>query len=97
MSLTHVTSSLLCQDAAGLYCPKGDFHIDPQKPVKRALITHGHSDHARPKMQQYLTSESGRPIVQERVGQSASVQGLPYGQLLKIKDVSFLIIFFSPL
>ena len=32
---------------AGLYCPPGDFHIDPIRPVPRALITHGHGDHAR--------------------------------------------------
>ena len=31
----------------GLYCPPGDFFIDPARPVDRALITHGHSDHAR--------------------------------------------------
>jgi putative mRNA 3-end processing factor len=31
----------------GLYCPSGDFYIDPIKPVPRALITHGHADHAR--------------------------------------------------
>lgn len=31
----------------GLYCPPGDFHIDPVRPVARALITHGHGDHAR--------------------------------------------------
>lgn len=31
----------------GLYCPSGDFYIDPIKPVARALITHGHADHAR--------------------------------------------------
>lgn len=81
------TRSLLRLDEAGLYCPMGDFYIDPQKPVERALITHGHSDHARPKMKRYLTSESGRPIVQERVGHAARVEGLPYGQSLKINDV----------
>lgn len=32
---------------AGLYCPPGDFYIDPIRPVARALITHGHGDHAR--------------------------------------------------
>lgn len=32
----------------GLYCAPGDFHIDPLRPVDRALVTHGHSDHARP-------------------------------------------------
>jgi len=38
---------LLCPTPAGLYCRPGDFHIDPVRPVDRALITHGHSDHAR--------------------------------------------------
>ena len=33
---------------AGLYCEPGDFHIDPLLPVPRAVITHGHGDHARP-------------------------------------------------
>jgi putative mRNA 3-end processing factor len=40
-------SDLLTSTPAGLYCPAGDFHIDPLRPVARALITHGHSDHAR--------------------------------------------------
>ncbi|WP_134679449.1 ligase-associated DNA damage response exonuclease [Paracoccus ravus] len=39
--------SLLCPTEAGLYCPEGGFHIDPLRPVERALITHAHSDHAR--------------------------------------------------
>src|SRR5690606_8469030 len=39
--------SILFPTEAGLYCPDGGFHIDPLKPVARALITHGHSDHAR--------------------------------------------------
>lgn len=33
---------------AGLYCAPGDFYIDPLRPVSRAMVTHGHSDHARP-------------------------------------------------
>jgi putative mRNA 3-end processing factor len=40
-------ADLLTQTPQGLYCPAGDFHIDPFRPVDRALITHGHSDHAR--------------------------------------------------
>lgn len=39
---------LLRPTPAGLYCPPGDFHIDPVRPVARALVTHGHADHARP-------------------------------------------------
>ena len=40
-------SQILTQTSLGLYCPGGDFHIDPMRPVPRALVTHGHSDHAR--------------------------------------------------
>jgi putative mRNA 3-end processing factor len=40
-------SDLLCPKPEGLYCPPGDFYIDPVRPVARAVITHGHSDHAR--------------------------------------------------
>ena len=39
--------SVLCPKPAGLYCPPGDFFVDPVRPVDRAVITHGHSDHAR--------------------------------------------------
>ena len=40
-------ADLLTLTPQGLYCPGGDFHVDPTRPVPRALITHGHSDHAR--------------------------------------------------
>ena len=40
--------NLLRPTPDGLYCPPGDFYIDPVKPVERALVTHGHADHARP-------------------------------------------------
>lgn len=39
--------ALLHPTDKGLYCPPGDFYIDPVRPVERALITHGHADHAR--------------------------------------------------
>ena len=41
------TSPLLLPRPEGLYCPAGDFYIDPVRPVAKALITHAHSDHAR--------------------------------------------------
>lgn len=85
------TQTLVCLREEGLYCPAGDFFIDPWKPVQKALVTHGHSDHARPYMDAYLTSSSGLPIVRERVGRSAHIEGLDYGQTLKINEarVSF--------
>src|SRR5215468_4450739 len=39
---------LLVMTDAGLHCPAGGFHIDPWRPVPRAVITHAHGDHARP-------------------------------------------------
>ena len=53
----------------GLYCPSGDFHIDPWRPVPRALLTHGHSDHARPGMGSYLSSDIAAPVIRHRLGQ----------------------------
>lgn len=52
----------------GLYCPTGDFHIDPWRPVPRAVITHGHSDHARIGMGEYHAVADGLPILQWRLG-----------------------------
>ena len=52
----------------GLYCPAGDFHIDPWRPVPRAVITHGHGDHARGGMGCYHVVDAGLPILQWRLG-----------------------------
>ena len=52
----------------GLYCPAGDFHIDPWRPVPRAVITHGHGDHARGGMGEYHCVRESLPILQWRLG-----------------------------
>ena len=52
----------------GLYCPPGDFHIDPWRPVPRAVITHGHGDHARGGMGEYHCSRDSIPILRWRLG-----------------------------
>ena len=52
----------------GIYCPAGDFYIDPWKPVDRALITHGHADHARSGMGRYLATAAAAPVIQHRLG-----------------------------
>ncbi len=53
----------------GLYCPAGDFHIDPWRPVPRAIITHGHGDHARIGMGQYHCTRECLPILRWRLGE----------------------------
>ncbi len=64
----------------GLYCAVGDFHVDPWRPVKRAIITHAHSDHARAGSQSYLTAERGVDILRDRVGNESVIQGIPFGE-----------------
>ncbi len=53
----------------GLYCPAGDFHIDPWRPVSRAIITHGHGDHARIGMGDYHCTTQSLPILRWRLGE----------------------------
>ncbi len=52
----------------GLYCSAGDFYIDPWKPVGKAIITHGHSDHAHAGSKYYLCHHYTKPILQLRLG-----------------------------
>jgi putative mRNA 3-end processing factor len=52
----------------GLYCEKGDFYIDPWKPVHRAIITHAHSDHAKAGHNAYLCHHLTKPLLQTRLG-----------------------------
>src|SRR5699024_3128894 len=60
---------LVVMTPEGLYCPAGDFHIDPWRPVPRAVITHGHGDHARGGMGTYHVAEQGLPILRWRLGE----------------------------
>ncbi len=75
--------------AAGLYCEPGDFHIDPLRPALRAVITHGHGDHARPGNARVLATAETIAIMQARYGEAAGdvLQPLAYGQSLAIGAV----------
>jgi putative mRNA 3-end processing factor len=63
------SSDLVVATPSGLYCAAGGFHIDPWRPVPRAVITHGHGDHARMGMGEYFTSKTGLPVLQWRLGE----------------------------
>ncbi|MFN4171787.1 MAG: ligase-associated DNA damage response exonuclease [Pseudorhodobacter sp.] len=67
----------------GFYCPAGDFFIDPWRPVDRALLTHGHSDHARPGHRRYLCATPALPVIRYRLGQ-IEAETLDFGQPLRI-------------
>lgn len=59
---------LLCPKPEGLYCAPGDFYIDPVRPVARAVITHGHADHARAGHGAVLATPETLDIMAERYG-----------------------------
>jgi putative mRNA 3-end processing factor len=79
--------SLIVSRPEGLYCPAGDFHIDPWQPVARAVITHAHADHAAAGHAHYLSSLEGEPIVRARLG-DVSLQALGYGERLRIGEAT---------
>ena len=78
---------LLRIDDNGLYCEAGRFYIDPWCPVDSALITHGHSDHARRGSQSYLCADAGAGILRTRLGADIQLETLPYGKEIRVNDV----------
>jgi putative mRNA 3-end processing factor len=72
----------------GLYCEKGDFYIDPWRPVERAVITHAHADHARAGHARYLAHAKSEGILRSRIGESISLQTVEYGEHVSINGVS---------
>src|SRR5690554_887223 len=70
----------------GLYCRPGDFYIDPWRPVERAVITHGHADHARTGHAHYLATASSASILRTRLG-AIRLHTLPYGQAIEHNGV----------
>jgi putative mRNA 3-end processing factor len=71
----------------GIYCPAGGFYIDPWRPVDHALITHGHSDHARPGHATYLTTKAALPVIRHRLG-AITAAGIAFGETIRIGGVT---------
>ena len=80
------TEDLVVLRPQGLYCPAGDFFIDPWRPVERAVITHAHADHARPGHGQYLCSAEGAGLLRARLG-DVRLQALAWGEALDLQGV----------
>ena len=72
---------LIVSTDRGLYCAAGDFHIDPWRPVSRAIITHAHSDHARFGSDVYVCHSDTAPILRKRLGE-VTIETATYGQIL---------------
>lgn len=72
----------------GLFCPAGNFYIDPSAKVDHAVITHAHSDHARRGSVQYYSTASGEPLLRTRLGQKIQVRPFHYGEKFSLGPVT---------
>lgn len=80
-------NKLLEINECGIYCPQADIYIDPWKPVKKALITHAHGDHARWGSQYYLAQRQSEQVLRLRLGEDIRLQTVAYGESLNINGV----------
>jgi putative mRNA 3-end processing factor len=85
---------LLCPKPEGLYCAPGDFYIDPVRPVARAVITHGHADHARAGHGAVLATRETLDIMAERYGLefAGATQAAAYGEAVPRDDVEITLV-----
>lgn len=72
----------------GIYCNPAKVYLDPWKPVKKAIISHGHADHSRWGHQQYITHHRNVPIISHRLG-DINVTGVNWGEPFVINNVKF--------
>jgi putative mRNA 3-end processing factor len=75
---------LLAPTPSGVRCKPGGFFIDPTRPVDKAVITHGHSDHARPGHGAVLATQETLDLMRLRYGDSfaGSTQAVRYGETI---------------
>src|SRR2546429_717394 len=75
---------ILLRTPAGICCKIGGFHIDPTRAVDKAVITHGHSDHARAGHGSVLATWATLDLMRLRYGESfaGSVQAIRYGETI---------------
>ena len=78
---------LIVQRPEGLYCPPGNFYIDPWRKVDRAVITHAHADHARAGHAHYLAARPGAGVLRARLG-DITLDTLAYGERLQHHGVT---------
>lgn len=73
----------------GIYCPQAGVYLDPWQPVDKALISHGHSDHAYSGHQHYLCTEGAMPVIKHRLYLQGNIETVPYGKQILIHGVKF--------
>jgi putative mRNA 3-end processing factor len=81
--------ALLTFSPHSIQCTLAGIHIDPWKPVDRAIITHAHSDHAKWGCKHYLAHKDSAPILRMRLGNDISLQTVEYGEVITLNGVRF--------
>jgi putative mRNA 3-end processing factor len=81
------SDDLVVERPEGLYCPQGDFYIDPWRPVSRAVLTHAHGDHASRGHGAYLATTVSAGVLRTRLGDHITLQGLDYGEAVLVNGV----------
>jgi putative mRNA 3-end processing factor len=81
------TDDLVVETPRGLYCPPGDFYIDPWRPVDQAVITHAHADHARRGSTRYLASSRSEGVLRARLGADIDLQTLDWAETVEHRGV----------
>jgi putative mRNA 3-end processing factor len=79
---------LLKLGKSGIWCEQGGFHVDPWRPVDRAVITHAHGDHARWGMGRYLCAKEAYRVMRRRLGEDAQIDTVEYGESVTMDGVS---------
>lgn len=74
-------------DSNGIYCQQAGVYIDPWQPVDKALITHAHSDHARPGSKAYMCHNDSVALLRLRLGADINVSGVAYNEPFQINGV----------
>ncbi|WP_020569326.1 ligase-associated DNA damage response exonuclease [Neolewinella persica] len=87
--MKHKSSTDLLQfTPKGIWCPPADVYIDPWRPVKKAMITHGHADHSRYGHRSYLASTTAGPAIKYRLG-DINLQTINFGEKINVNGVQF--------
>jgi len=78
---------LITLTPSGFYCKQGDFYIDPWRPVKKAIVTHAHSDHAYRGHSRYLVTKQGERLARLRLDPTAKIATEDYGKTTMVDGV----------
>ncbi len=78
-----IVSDFLYFDEKGLFCPYGNFYIDPKKPVNKAIISHAHADHCVKGHHDFFSTPETAILAQRRMGINAAKNFIPHPYNIK--------------